>query len=495
MTQPFLSANGLVEYNSHTFCGEMYGSLVTVMFAATDNIVGYAKQGGVVSADGGSKNCKTRGCRKLFEPGAPQAAKFLDPLQVSFVADGGSAPTCVCPGEEKARAGMVVPDPTLTRDLQIALESPESGTLVVAEFLGNTNQAGALTTAIPYLAKDPQVTTATTVVAALPVPLDGAAAAVVGNTIFVFGGAGSNAIWEYQPGTNKYTSAGTVPGWPAAGVFGAAAAVRRLLDSDGEAGAEIFLCGGAGGGARIGGKCFVLDGDDPGSAAKSSAPIALPGPPLAERGFATLHGQRYGLLVGGFKPANGAASSAVVLLDLAAKAVVDHPSGGPVAQLPQPLRGANVAAIGDHVYVWGGGSGPGKDARATLRYDFALNAWVDYLPGSPDVNLPPLPAGAGARSASVNAMQGRLHHCNGANTGGGEPLPTACYRLDVTAKKPEWVKLAATEPRQVQRAAVATWRGSAYAFGGAGPGGAALAATAVHSYCLGPLGATCCAAG
>ena len=453
MTQPFLSANGLVEYNSQTFCGEMYGSLITVMFAATDNIVGYAKQGGVVSADGGSKNCKTRGCRKLFEPGAPQAAKFLDPLQ-------------------------------------IALESPESGTLVVAEFLGNTNQAGALTTAIPYLAKDPQVTTATTVVAALPVPLDGAAAAVVGNTIFVFGGAGSNAIWEYRPGTNEYTSAGTVPGWPAAGVFGAAAAVRRLLDSDGEAGAEIFLCGGDGGG----GKCFVLDGADPGSAAKSSAPIALPGPPLAERGFATLHGQRYGLLVGGFKPANGAASSAVVLLDLAAKAVVDHPSGGPVAQLPQPLRGANVAAIGDHVYVWGGGSGPGQDARATLRYDFALNAWVDYLPGSPDVNLPPLPAGSGARSASVNAMQGRLHHCNGANKAGGEPLPTACYRLDVTANTPEWVKLAATEPRRVQRAAVATWRGSAYAFGGAGPGGAALAATAVHSYCLGPLGATCCAA-
>ena len=177
LLQSHLSAGGLVEYNSHTFCGEMYGSLVTVMFAATDNIVGYAKQGGVVSADGGSKNCKTRGCRKLFEPGAPQAAKFLDPLQ-------------------------------------IALESPESGTLVVAEFLGNTNQAGALTTAIPYLAKDPQVTTATTVVAALPVPLDGAAAAVVGNTIFVFGGAGSNAIWEYKPGTNKYKSAGTVPGCP-----------------------------------------------------------------------------------------------------------------------------------------------------------------------------------------------------------------------------------------------------------------------------------------
>ena len=65
----------------------------------------------------------------------------------------------------------------------------------------------------------------------------------------------------------------------------------------------------------------------------------------------------------------------------------------------------------------------------------------------------------------------------------------------MTAKKPEWVELAATEPRRVQRAAVATWRGSAYAFGGAGPGGAALAATAMHSYCLGPLGATCCAAG
>lgn len=60
----------------------MYGSLVTVMFAATDNVAGYAKQGGVVSADGGGKTCKTRGCRKLFEPGAPQAAKFLDPLQV-----------------------------------------------------------------------------------------------------------------------------------------------------------------------------------------------------------------------------------------------------------------------------------------------------------------------------------------------------------------------------------------------------------------------------
>ena len=67
-----------------------------------------------------------------------------------------------------------------------------------------------MTTAIPYLAKDPQVTTATTAVAALPAPLDGAAAAVVGDAVFLFGGAGSNAIWEYRPGANEYTSAGTV---------------------------------------------------------------------------------------------------------------------------------------------------------------------------------------------------------------------------------------------------------------------------------------------
>lgn len=134
---------------------------------------------------------------------------------------------------------------------------------------------------------------------------------------------------------------------------------------------------------------------DPRKGVWQNAPM-MPGPDRQYSGVAAVS-ERVVVVGGGWvgRPNDDAFSA--VMFDTKMRKWTDLP------RLPRDYRMANVAAVGDRLFVLGG-----YERKETLEFDFTKNAWVDRAP---------LPFAAGRGSASVAVWKDKIILAGGVSPG------------------------------------------------------------------------------
>jgi len=180
-----------------------------------------------------------------------------------------------------------------------------------------------------------------------PQALDHAAAAALGDAIFIFGGSferPSAAAYRYEPPTHRWTSITAMPDPRAAG--GAASV-----------GGSIYVAGG-----------FATRVDEPLTTAYRYDPVvdgweAIPPLPTPRQHVAVVAYRGQACVLGGGTSAGGS-STAVECFDPAAGRWSALPS------LPTPMSDFDAAVVGDFIICAGGGN-----QRGQLAYLFDGTAW------------------------------------------------------------------------------------------------------------------------